>query len=176
MFLTKTKLKEIVRSHNVWLKNDEGGQRADISYITTSISFSGIRHSLGSDWSSLRGANFRSSTLRGIDFTYCDLRNCNFAGTNLEWANFSHCNLRGANFRSAFLKNANFEGATLQGCEFNHANLNRARLYNATFTAELHSAETLHDVGIERNAFHFLMLNLSFAKNPVCRFPWKSPH
>jgi uncharacterized protein YjbI with pentapeptide repeats len=174
--ITKDKLKDIVRSHNVWLKNEEGGQRADLSYVTTSISFSGIRHSLGSDWSSLRGANFRSSNLKGIDFSHCDLRNCNFAGANLEYANFSYCILKGANFRSANLKNAIFIGAHLERCEFNHTDLRYAKLYDATFSAELYSADSLHDIGINKNAFHFLMLNSSFAKNPVCRFPWKSSH
>lgn len=134
--ITKDKLKEIVVSHNKWLRNEEGGQRADISYVTTSISFASFRHSLGSD----------------------------------------RCSLRGANFRSSNLKNARFIGSHLERCEFNHADLKCAKLYDATFTAELYSADSLHDISVNKNAFHFLMLNLSFAKNPVCRFPWKSPH
>lgn len=57
MELSKEKLKEIIESHGKWLRDEEGGQRADLRDVD------------------LRGANLQGAKLQGADLRDVDLPN-----------------------------------------------------------------------------------------------------
>ena len=69
MKITAEKLQEIIESHGKWLRNKEGGQRADLR---------------GAD---LRGADLQRADLRGADLRDADLRDANLRDANLRDAN-----------------------------------------------------------------------------------------
>jgi len=80
-------IKEILEKHLKWLKDKEGGERAD-----------------------LRGAN-----LEGANLGDANLRGANLGGAYLGDANLRGANLGDANLRGAYLGGAYLEGANLGG-------------------------------------------------------------
>ena len=88
--LTKEEI-EVLQRHAKWLKNEEGGEKAD-----------------------LRGANLRGADLRGADLWGADLRDANLRDANLRDADLRVANLRDANLWGADLRGANLWGADLR--------------------------------------------------------------
>ena len=105
MKISAEKLQEIIESHGRWLRNAEGGERADLS---------------GAD---LSGADLRSADLRSAD-----LRSAYLSGADLSGADLSGANLRSADLRSADLSGADLSGADLSGADLSGANLGGAYL------------------------------------------------
>ena len=71
----REKLDEILKKHELWLKSETGGERAN-----------------------LRGANLRGADLNGANLNRADLERANLREADLRWAN-----LRGANLERADL-------------------------------------------------------------------------
>ena len=90
MKISAEKLQEIIKSHGRWLRNEEGGERANLrdAYLS--------------------GANLSDAYLSGAN-----LRDANLSGANLSDANLSGADLSGANLRGADLRGANLSGADL---------------------------------------------------------------
>jgi hypothetical protein len=85
MKISAEKLQEIIKSHGRWLRNEEGGERAD-----------------------LRGAD-----LSGADLSGADLRDADLSGADLSGADLSGADLRDADLRGADLRDADLRGAYL---------------------------------------------------------------
>lgn len=68
MKISAKKLQEIIKSHGRWLRNEEGGERADLSSADLSSA-------------NLRGANLRSADLSGADLSGADLSSANLDKT-----------------------------------------------------------------------------------------------
>lgn len=94
------KLNEILELHRKWLKNEDGGVKADLS--DTDLSNVNLRHN---------------------DLAYIDL-----SGTCLINADLSHANLSYANLTNAYLMGANLSNANLCGTNFAGADLRRTNL------------------------------------------------
>ena len=88
--ITKEELEVFLRKHKLWLKNEDGGERAD-----------------------LRGANLRGADLRGADLRGANLRGADLGGANLKEADLRGADLRGANLRGADLERADLKEADL---------------------------------------------------------------
>jgi len=88
-------LPEILRKHSLWLNDEKGGERANLSAAD------------------LRGADLRGANLRGANLSAANLSAANLSGANLRGANLSDANLRGANLSGANLSDANLRGADL---------------------------------------------------------------
>ena len=113
--ITPDQLKEILRLHAAWVRNDPAGVRADL----TDADLSGIvRGADNPDGVDLRGASMGLIPLRGADLHGADLQGAIFYRGYLPEANLDGCNLEGA-----ILTRANLTGAT-----FREANLSRALL------------------------------------------------
>ena len=114
MKISAEKLQEIIKSHGRWLRNEEGGERADLS-----------------------GANLRGADLRDADLSDAYLRDANLRGADLRGAN-----LRGANLRDAYLSGAYLSGANLRGADLRDADLSDAYLRDANLSdANLRGAD-----------------------------------
>ena len=94
MKISAKKLQEIIKSHGRWLRNEEGGERANLS-----------------------GANLRSANLSSAYLRSADLSGANLSGANLRSADLRSANLSGANLRSADLRGANLSGANLRDAD-----------------------------------------------------------
>ena len=100
--LTKEEI-EVLQRHAKWLKNEEGGEKAD-----------------------LRGADLRGADLRDADLWGANLRGANLRGANLWGADLLDADLWGADLRGADLRDANLRGADLRGANLWGANLQDA--------------------------------------------------
>jgi len=83
--MTKEELKTILEKHSLWLKDAEGGVRA----------------------------NLRDADLHGANLRCADLRYANLHGADLSGANLHGADLSGANLRYADLSGADLSGANL---------------------------------------------------------------
>ena len=104
--LTKEEI-EVLQRHAKWLKNEEGGEKANLR---------GANLRDADLWDAdLRGANLRDADLWGANLRDANLRGANLWGANLRGADLWDANLRGANLRGANLRGANLRGADLRG-------------------------------------------------------------
>lgn len=108
MEITQEKLKEIIVSHGKWLRDEEGGERAD-----------------------LKGAYLEGADLRGAYF-----RGANLKGANLKGADLRGADLRGADLRGTDLEDTYLGGAYLKGADLNktYYQITRIGSRNATTT------------------------------------------
>ena len=110
--LTKKEI-EVLQRHAKWLKNEEGGEKANL-------------------WDAdLRGANLRDADLRDADLRGANLWDADLRGANLRDANLWDADLRDANLRDANLWDADLRGADLRGADLRDADLRDADLRGA---------------------------------------------
>lgn len=107
---TTEEIKEILGKHKKWLRNEEGGCRADL---------------YGADLygANLYGADLRYADLRGADLRYADLlranlrradlRDADLCGADLYWADLYWADLRGVNLCGANLRYADLDYSVL---------------------------------------------------------------
>ena len=100
MKISTEKLQEIIESHGRWLRNEEGGERA----------------------------NLRSADLSSADLSGADLRSADLSSADLYCADLSSADLSGADLRSANLRSADLSGADLRGADLRSADLRSADL------------------------------------------------
>lgn len=94
MKISAEKLQEIIESHGRWLRNEEGGERAD-----------------------LRGADLSGADLRSANLSSANLRSADLRGANLRSATLRSADLRSANLRSADLSDAYLSDAYLSDAD-----------------------------------------------------------
>ena len=120
--MTKGKLREIISSHERWLKGDDG-ERANLCGASLSSA-------------NLRGASLSSANLRGASLSSAYLRDANLSGANLcdadlRGADLSGADLCGADLSGAYLRDADLSGAYLRDAYLCGANLSGANLRGA---------------------------------------------
>ena len=115
IFINGVCLKEILEKHNKWLKEEDGGEMADLSYADLSSA-------------NLSDADLRCANLNNVDLKGADLSDANLNHTNLSDANLSHTNLSGANLWDANLISANLSDADLSYANLRFADLSSANL------------------------------------------------
>ena len=81
-------LKEVLRLHKLWLADDFGGARANLSSASL----------IGAD---LSGAHLCSANLSDANLSGANLRDANFCGANLSGASLNYANLNYANLYDA---------------------------------------------------------------------------
>ena len=102
MKISAEKLQEIIKSHGRWLRNEEGGERAN-----------------------LRDANLSDANLSGADLSDADLSDAYLSGADLRGAYLSGADLRGADLSGADLRGAYLSDAYLSGADLRGADLDK---------------------------------------------------
>ena len=97
---TAEELKIICEKHIKWLRDEEGGERADLQGAN-------LRDA------DLQGANLRDADLRGADLQGADLRGADLRGADLQGADLQRANLRGADLQGADLRGADLDYSCL---------------------------------------------------------------
>ncbi len=126
-------LAEILRLHELWLKDDSEGKRADLrgAYLQGAY---------------LQYANLSGANLSGAYLRYANLSGANLSGAYLRYADLSGANLQDVDLRNADLSSANLSGANLQDADLRGVNLQNAYLQNAYLQdADLRGAENIPD-------------------------------
>ena len=126
--ISQEELEEILKKHEMWLKNEEGGERADLSYADlkcVDLSYTNLRAT------NLMGINLSDSNLYNADLTCADLRYANLTDADLTDVDLTCANLEGANLTDADLRNSNLEYTNLRCTDLTSANLENVDLWNA---------------------------------------------
>ena len=88
MKITAEKLQEIIESHGKWLRNKEGGQRANLQ--DANLQRANLQDA------NLQDANLQRAYLRGANLQRADLRGANLQDADLRGADLQDADLRGA--------------------------------------------------------------------------------
>ena len=115
-------LKEILEKHEIWLNEEQGGERADLRYAD-------LRNADLSD-TNLWNADLRYADLRYADLRYANLSDTNLIGANLTDADLRNTDLTGADLKDAYLKDADLRYADLRYADLRYADLRYADLIN----------------------------------------------
>ena len=118
--ISKEELNKILKKHEMWLRNEEGGECANLSYVD-------LRNA------DLSNTNLRAANLIGVDLSDGNLYNADLSCTDLRNADLKYANLRCADLRCANLKftnlrNADLTSANLEGVDLWNANLIDSKL------------------------------------------------
>ena len=108
-------LNEILEKHEIWLRGEEGGERADLR-DTDLRGFDLIDINLS-------GADLRNSDLGDANLMYADLKYADLKYTDLSYTNLSDADLRGADLRGANLMGANLNDTNLSDADLSDADL-----------------------------------------------------
>ena len=73
--INQEELNEILQKHEMWLKNEKSGKRADL----IDVDLRGVNLS----YANLSGADLRNANLGGADLTYVDLSNADLWGIEI---------------------------------------------------------------------------------------------
>lgn len=84
------KERKIIKNHEKWLNNEEGGERADLS-----------------------NTDMSNTNLSNTNLFYADMSNTNLSYANLSNSDLSYANLSNSDLSHADLRNANLSGANL---------------------------------------------------------------
>ena len=130
--MNRARLKEILRLHDLWLRGQEGGEKAVLSGEDFHVTLRRANLA-GAD---LRGVKLRGSILPRIDLRNADLREADLRDTCLERADLQMADLSGARLQrarlnGACLRYANLQNADLRDADFRDADLRNADLRNA---------------------------------------------
>jgi uncharacterized protein YjbI with pentapeptide repeats len=139
---TAAELAEVIELHGKWLRDDDGGSRANLYGANLSHANLSRANLYGAD---LSRANLSHADLSGANLSGADLYGANLYGANLSGANLSGADLYGANLYGANLSGANLYGADLSGANLYGADLSRANLSGADLSrADLYGANLSH--------------------------------
>ena len=89
MKLNTEKLQEIIESHGKWLRNEDGGQYADLR--DADLQYADLQYA-DLRGANLRGANLRGANLRGANLQYADLQYANLPNGMYQIVGCGSCN------------------------------------------------------------------------------------
>ena len=118
--ISKEELKTILEKHKLWLRQEDGGEKANLS--GSDLSGSDLS---GSD---LSGSDLRWSNLSGSDLSGSDLRRSNLSGSNLSGSDLSWSDLSGSDLSGSDLRRSNLSGSNLSGSDLRWSNLSGSNL------------------------------------------------
>ena len=107
-------LEEVLELHNKWLKNEKGGEKADLR--GTDLSYADLRYA------DLYNADLSEASLR-----YTNLYNANLSEVDLRYTNLNYADLRCADLSYAKLRYTNLSYANLTNTEFYLTDLYKAK-------------------------------------------------
>ena len=135
VFVNGICLKDILDKHKKWVDEEEGGERANLSFADLSLVDLSFVDLSDADlkFTNLSHANLRNADLSHVDLTGSDLTRANLRDTDLRNADLGFVNLKAANLNEADLSStnlceANLKGAYLINAKLRYANLSEANL------------------------------------------------
>jgi len=102
--MNKLELMEILKKHQMWLKDETGGERAYLQDANLQDAYLQDAY--------LRDANLQDAYLRDADLQSAYLQGADLRGADLQGAYLQSAYLQGANLQSADLRGADLRGAS----------------------------------------------------------------
>ena len=137
--ITTAELVEILRKHKMWLANEPGGERANLSEADLTRANLCNANLCNAN---LSGVVLTRANLSGVNLIEANLIEANLIEANISGACLARANLIGAYICSANLRTTNLYGANLIGANLSEADLSEADLYGANLSgADLSGAD-----------------------------------
>ena len=136
IFINGVCLEKILEDHKKWLNEEDGGERADLSYADLSNI-------------DLGGVNLISADLSCADLSCADLEFADLSCANLSNADLSNASLSNAILRDAVLRRTNLNNAYLSGADLRGANLSYTRLNCTDLSYANLRNSNLRDAGLK---------------------------
>lgn len=173
--MTQEIFDKMVESHELWLKHDPKGHRADFTQANlTKIDMSN---------KNLRKAIFDGAILTGIDMSnsqfynssfintnmnYCickdsDFSSCEFILTSMAGANFYKSNLNDSDFIQAFMENTKFREVIFYGASFYRIVIHNCSFREADFYDASFSKVRFDNVDLFSSNFNKAVFNVAYA-------------
>jgi len=89
--MKQEELDNIIKLHNKWLKDEEGGEKANLR--GAELEYANL------EYANLCNANLRGADLRGAYLNYANLCNANLCNANLRGAHLKYADLNWVNWR-----------------------------------------------------------------------------
>ncbi|MBE6069663.1 MAG: pentapeptide repeat-containing protein [Clostridium lundense] len=140
---TKEELKEILKLHRKWLMDEEGGERADLSYAYLSgadLSCANLSDAI------LRGANLKFANLGSANLSDADMRDVDLTSAYLREAKLSGANIKFSNLTDADFGNADLSYTECWGTDFSDVNLRGAKLNGSSLYGAVNINSVIYDV------------------------------
>ena len=127
---------EVLELHYKWLKEEEDGEKANLSCEDLSnVDLSDLNlRDIYLRGANLEGANLNYANLRGAYLRCANLKDVYLSWANLTYTDLIDTDLSGANLKCANLNYANLEGANLTCVDLRGANLTKANLIGTDLT------------------------------------------
>lgn len=156
--ISETELRDIIEKHQLWLRNKEMGEKADLSYADLSdVDLSSTNLSGAVLYNAnLSNADLHDTYMNCVDLSYADLRCADLSGANLHSANLYNAYLRGANLRGADLRGTNLQNVNL----YNAKNLGDVIWNIDTTFYPIQCPESGAFVGYKRASEHIVKLEI----------------
>lgn len=131
--ISETELRNIIRKHQLWIENEDGGEKADLSDADLCNADLHDVRLCEADLSNayLRGANLRNAILSNANLSTADLCDADLYGADLYNVNLSYAYLKDVNLCETNLYDANLSYAHLGSSNLSNTNLSNANLYCA---------------------------------------------
>ena len=120
--ISKEELRHILDKHAKFLKDEDGGEKADL-------------RSANLRSANLSAANLSYADLRSADLSYAELRSADLSYAELSYADLIYADLSAANLRYANLRSADLSYAELRSADLSYAELSYADLIYADLSA-----------------------------------------
>jgi uncharacterized protein YjbI with pentapeptide repeats len=181
---TAEQLAEIIKKHGMWLRDEDGGEPANLSYANLSyanLSYADLSYA-NLSYANLSSADLSYANLSYANLSSADLSYANLSYADLSYANLSYANLSSANLSYADLSYANLSYANLSYADLSYANLSYANLSYAAgnsehiksiFVSEVYPIVYTVDylwIGCER---HLISDWASFDDRRILKMDWK---
>jgi uncharacterized protein YjbI with pentapeptide repeats len=141
--MTQEELNEILELHAKWLRGEEDGAQALLSFqdlSNLSLVEADLTRSIcvGTDFTGcdLSETNFSDSSLKGALFTGAAVNATVFDGCNLEKADFVATELQGVSFYASDVKDTDFSDASFYEVKAVSTNFEAANLTNVVYLTE----------------------------------------
>ena len=140
--ITENELLEILKKHEMWMKEEPGGERADLSNTDLKgIDLAGAFL----PWAILDGANLENAILSGIRLMHAELVGVNFTNAIMSEVNLSSANLTNANLTNVDFTYANLSSAILDNTKLKNTKLVQVCFDNAAIeNLSLESENTIN--------------------------------
>ena len=144
--ISEQELKDILDKHRKWVKNEEGGVRADLSSAD------------------LSSANLSYANLSYANLSSANLSSANLSGANLSGANLSDANLCGADLSDANLSDTIYKDNTIVSFQYQR---NTASYLG---TDEIRIGCHVHDIKYWLDNFEQIGKNNGYSEEQIRRY------
>ena len=150
-------LDEVLELHNMWLNNEEGGEKANLS--TEDLSYANLSEA-DLSYATLSYTDLNHAYLYKSNLSEANLSEANLSGAYLRYANLyitdlTHVDLSEVNLRYSNLRYANLSEADLRYVDLTETNLTNTKFYLTNLYKSKGDLVGVEKIGSRKDTTHY---------------------